>query len=625
MASSPQQSPQTAPPLLKGDSFIHGSFQTNSGQLDGESSSSPPPSTSPPPELSPPAPPTSPPPPPYFSPPPEASDQPTSPPPPEASTPPPEESTPPPLPQSPPPPQAPPPDDSSSPPPPASFAPPPSSTPSSPPPLTLYPPPAPGSSPVHAISPPPPGAATSPTPPSPPHLPRSGSANRSSSPSPGSEIGLVPPPPNATENPVIIAGIVVGGVVFLALIIACLILSRRKKKPSYYVDPGRPPAGGDLYYDPSTHWHSPVPVDQIVNLKPPPGVMGTPAGVVGGGWGAPISPPLVANTSSDFSSSYSSQHPTPMQQPQSPNMGGIGSKSQFTYEELKAATDGFSQSNLLGQGGFGLVYKGVLPDGTEVAVKSLKSGSGQGERKGQPVMDWATRLRIAIGSAKGLAYLHEDCHPRIIHRDIKAANILLDYNFEAMVADFGLAKLTSDSFTHVSTRVMGTFGYLAPEYASSGKLTARPLLSKSLEHGNYDSLEDGNYDSLVDSRLEDNYIPHEIARMVACAAACIRHSARRRPKMSHIVRALDGDSSLEDLNEGVKQGQSTTYSPNGNTETYDTRAYNADMMKFKKMVTSSHEFNSSEYGATSEYGLNPSSSSSDSGETVEPSSHKRRL
>lgn len=86
-------------------------------------------------------------------------------------------------------------------------------------------------------------------------------------------------------------------------------------------------------------------------------------------------------------------------------------------------------------------------------------------------MNWATRIKIALGSAKGLAYLHEDCHPKIIHRDIKAANILLDHNFEAKVADFGLAKFASDTDTHVSTRVMGTFGYLAPEYASSGKLT----------------------------------------------------------------------------------------------------------------------------------------------------------
>lgn len=478
---------------------------------------------------------------------------------------------------------------------------------------------------------------------------------------------------------------------FLALIAACLIFSRRKR-PSYYMDPARPPTGGDQYYNASTQWNSPL-MDQTTKLAPPPRLMVTPVA----GWGVP--PP--ANTSSDFSSGYSGQQPTPMQQPpSSPLMGGIGSKSQFTYEELAAATGGFSQANLLGQGGFGFVHKGVLPDGTEVAVKSLKSGSGQGERefqaeveiisrvhhrhlvslvgyciaegqrmlvyefvpnktlefhlygKGQPVVDWATRLRIAVGSAKGLAYLHEDCHPRIIHRDIKAANILLDLKFEAMVADFGLAKLTSDNFTHVSTRVMGTFGYLAPEYASSGKLTeksdvfsfgvmllelitgrrpvdltnrtmedslvdwARPLLSKSLE--------DGNYKELVDPRLEDNYIPNEIARMITCAAASIRHSARRRPKMSQIVRALEGDSSLEDLNEGVKPGQSAAYSPNGQTSTaaYDTGAYNADMMKFRKMVMSSQEFNSSEYGETSEYGVNPSaSSSSDHSKEIVKSSH----
>ncbi|KAK6125492.1 hypothetical protein DH2020_040762 [Rehmannia glutinosa] len=343
----------------------------------------------------------------------------------------------------------------------------------------------------------------------------------------------------------------------------------------------------------------------------------------------------------------------------------------------------------------------VLPNGREVAVKSLKSGSGQGERefqaeveiisrvhhrylvslvgyciageqrmlvyeyvpnktlefhlhgKGRPVMDWASRLRIAVGSAKGLAYLHEDCHPRIIHRDIKAANILLDSNFEAKVADFGLAKLSSDNYTHVSTRVMGTFGYLAPEYAASGKLTeksdvfsfgvmllelitgrrpvdptnktmdslslvdwARPLSARALETG--------DYSGLVDRRLEDNYVPHEMARMIACAAACIRHSAKRRPRMSQIVRALDGDSSLEDLNEGVKPGQSQTFNPNGNIETYDTGAYNADMMKFRKMVMLSQEFNSTDYGATSEYGLNPSSSSTDSTEIDLTSPQKQK-
>ncbi|KAL0332276.1 UNVERIFIED_CONTAM: Proline-rich receptor-like protein kinase PERK8 [Sesamum calycinum] len=160
--------------------------------------------------------------------------------------------------------------------------------------------------------------------------------------------------------------------------------------------------------------------------------------------------------------------------------GGIGtSRHWFTYPELSAATNGFSANYLLGEGGFGCVYKGVLVDGREVAVKQLKDGGGQGEREfraeveiisrihhrhlvslvgycisekqrllvydyvpnntlhyhlhgeAKTVMDWASRVKVAAGAARGLAYLHEDCQPRIIHRDIKSTNILLDNNFEA--------------------------------------------------------------------------------------------------------------------------------------------------------------------------------------------------
>ncbi|PIA48304.1 hypothetical protein AQUCO_01400718v1 [Aquilegia coerulea] len=310
-------------------------------------------------------------------------------------------------------------------------------------------------------------------------------------------------------------------------------------------------------------------------------------------------------------------------------------KSTFTYEELEELTDGFSATNVLGEGGYGYVHKGVLPDGKEVAVKSLKPNCGQGEKEfqaeveiigrihhrhlvslvgycttpgkrilvykfvpnrtlhyhlhyGRPfgeTLNWSNTLAIAIGSAKGLAYLHEDCQPRIIHRDVKATNILLDNNYEAKVADFGLAKLMEDSTTDVSTGVRGTSGYIAPEYQARRKVSekadvfsygvvllelitgrqpidkerpddellvdwARPLLTKAQR--------DGQYHDLVDRRLDNEYNKIEMARMIACAASCIRKSANRRPQMSHIVRALEGDVSLEILNSTAEHIMRTT-------------------------------------------------------------------
>uniref|UniRef100_A0A7N0VJG4 non-specific serine/threonine protein kinase n=1 Tax=Kalanchoe fedtschenkoi TaxID=63787 RepID=A0A7N0VJG4_KALFE len=331
-------------------------------------------------------------------------------------------------------------------------------------------------------------------------------------------------------------------------------------------------------------------------------------------------------------------------------------KSFYSYEELMEITNGFMRENIIGEGGFGAVFKGWLADGRLVAVKQLKAGSGQGERefraeveiisrvhhrhlvslvgycisehqrlliyeflpnktlehhlhgKGMPVLEWTKRMKIALGAARGLAYLHEDCQPKIIHRDIKSANILLDEFFEAQVADFGLAKLTDDNNTHVSTRVMGTFGYMAPEYATSGKLTdrsdvfsfgvvllelitgrkpvdptqpfgdeslvewARPLLVTALETG--------DISELVDPRLENHFVHPEMLRMIEAAAACVRHSAPKRPRMMQVVRALDCENNLTDLSNGVKYGQSTVY---------ESGQYSKDITNFRRMAFGSND------------------------------------
>uniref|UniRef100_A0A0D3G0C6 non-specific serine/threonine protein kinase n=1 Tax=Oryza barthii TaxID=65489 RepID=A0A0D3G0C6_9ORYZ len=290
----------------------------------------------------------------------------------------------------------------------------------------------------------------------------------------------------------------------------------------------------------------------------------------------------------------------------------VGRPNVFSYGELRSGTENFSSSNLLGEGGYGVVYKGNLIDGRIVAVKQLSQSSHQGKRQfateietisrvqhrnlvklygcclegNNPLLvyeymengsldkalfgsrrlnlDWATRFEIFLGIARGLAYLHEESRIRVVHRDIKASNVLLDTNLNPKISDFGLAKLYDDKTTHVSTKVAGTFGYLAPEYAMRGHMTEKVdvfafgvvLLETLAGRPNYDdALEEDKvwrlYESdraldIVDPDLTE-FNSEEVLRAIHVALLCTQGSPHRRPSMSRVVAMLTGDAELGEV------------------------------------------------------------------------------
>ncbi|GMP51812.1 hypothetical protein CsSME_00017899 [Camellia sinensis var. sinensis] len=290
----------------------------------------------------------------------------------------------------------------------------------------------------------------------------------------------------------------------------------------------------------------------------------------------------------------------------------------FSYAELRAATEDFNPANKLGEGGFGPVYKGTLNDGRVVAVKQLSVASHQGKSqfvteiatisavqhrnlvklygcciegdkrllvyeylenksldqalfgKKTLYLNWPTRFDICLGVARGLSYLHEESRVRIVHRDVKASNILLDSDLIPKISDFGLAKLYDDKKTHISTRVAGTIGYLAPEYAMRGHLTEKAdvfgfgVVALEIVSGRLNSdssleddkiyllewawnLHENNHEvELVDANLSE-FNEEEVKRVIGVSLLCTQTSPTLRPSMSRVVAMLSGDIEVSDV------------------------------------------------------------------------------
>ncbi|KAL2986716.1 hypothetical protein AAZX31_12G223200 [Glycine max] len=295
--------------------------------------------------------------------------------------------------------------------------------------------------------------------------------------------------------------------------------------------------------------------------------------------------------------------------------------SLFTMHQIKVATNNFDISNKIGEGGFGPVYKGILSNGTIIAVKMLSSRSKQGNREfineiglisalqhpclvklygccvegdqlllvyeymennslaqalfgsgeSRLKLDWPTRHKICLGIARGLAFLHEESRLKIVHRDIKATNVLLDKDLNPKISDFGLAKLDEEDNTHISTRIAGTYGYMAPEYAMHGYLTDKADVysfgvvaleivsgkSNTIHRPKQEALhlldwahllkEKGNLMELVDRRLGSNLNENEVMMMIKVALLCTNATSNLRPTMSSVLSILEGRTMIPEF------------------------------------------------------------------------------
>ncbi|WJX77515.1 non-specific serine/threonine protein kinase [Trifolium repens] len=415
----------------------------------------------------------------------------------------------------------------------------------------------------------------------------------------------------------VVIGILIGVIIvfILFLISLCVVSRRRHRRTGDYKITGATPAKEiqEIVHIPGPHMlrrPAPAKVPEIhvdigrqehrVVVKSDKVSSGESKGTVGSG----------CETTSSFGSG---------------SVGGIGPEVShlgwgrwYTLRELEDATGGLCPENVLGEGGYGIVYHGVLTDGTKVAVKNLLNNKGQAEKEFKveveaigrvrhknlvrllgycvegayrmlvyeyvdngnleqwlhgdvgPVspLTWEIRMNVILGTARGLAYLHEGLEPKVVHRDVKSSNILLDRQWNSKVSDFGLAKLLNSENSYVTTRVMGTFGYVAPEYACTGMLTeksdvysfgilimeiitGRSPVDYGRPQGEVNLIEwlktmvgNRKAEEVVDPKLPELPSSKALKRALLIALRCVDPDATKRPKMGHVIHMLEADDLL---------------------------------------------------------------------------------